>query len=66
MKPFLINKTLFQCQKKFLEKTMFLHSMMLKKKQLKEENEKLKNENEKLRKENEKLGNENENKNGNE
>ena len=30
MKTFVINKSLFQCQKKFLKKKTFLHSMMLK------------------------------------
>ena len=30
MKTFVINKSLFQCQKKFLKKKKFLHSMMLK------------------------------------
>ena len=63
MKTFVMNKSLFQCQTKFLKKKTFffiLHDV--KNKQLKEENEKLRkenqneNENEKLRKEeNEKL-----------
>ena len=63
MKTFVMNKSLFQCQTKFLKKKTFffiLHDV--KNKQLKEENEKLRkeneneNENKKLRKEeNEKL-----------
>ena len=49
MKPFLMNKNLFQCQKKFLKKKKFLYSM---KKIRKEESEKFRNEDEQLIKNN--------------
>ena len=45
----MMKKSLFQRQKNFL------HSMMFKSKELKEENKQLKEENEQLRKENEQL-----------
>ena len=55
MKTFVMNKSLFQCRKKFE------NDMMLKIKQLRKENEQLrKEENEKLRKENKQLRKENE------
>ena len=76
MKIFVMNKSLFQCQKKILKKNFFTQHDV-ENKQLKEENEKWKKEeseklrneeneklrneeNEKLRKENEKLRKENE------
>ena len=52
MKTFVMNKSLFQCQKKFLKKKTFLRSMMRNEKLKKEENEKLRKENEQLRKNN--------------
>ena len=51
MKSFVMNKSLFQRQKKFLKKKNF-YSAWCWKKQLKEENEQLKEENKQLRKEN--------------
>ena len=52
MKTFVMNKSLFQCQKKFSKKKKFLHCDVENVKLRKEENEKLrKEESEKLRKE---------------
>ena len=54
MKAFVMNKSLFQRQKKFKEEKTFTQHEV-ENKELKEENEQLKEENEQLRKENEQL-----------
>ena len=51
MKIFVMNKSLFQCQKKILKKKFFTQHDV-ENKQLKEENEQLRKENEQLRKNN--------------
>ena len=63
MKTFVMNKNLFQCQKKFKKKKVFAEPDVKNKQLRKEENEKLrKEESQKLRKEeSQKLRNENEN-----
>ena len=54
MKTFVMNKNLFQCQKKFKKKKVFAEPDVKNKQLRKEENEKLrKEESEKLRNENE-------------
>ena len=55
MKTFVMSKSLFQRQKRFLKKKIFFTQHGVENKQLKEENEKLKEENKHLRKENEQL-----------
>ena len=60
MKTFVMNKNLFQCQKKFKKKKVFAEPDVKNKQLRKEENEKLRKE------ESEKLRNEKENENENE
>ena len=55
MKSFVMNKSLFQCQKKFLKEEKICTQHDVENKQLKEENEQLRKENEQLRKRNEQL-----------